>query len=138
MNASALPLLAAALAGADAPALPDNCGATLIHFGGAIGDRAPNATAFRWRAAEYMVDVSCGWMYGDAAAERASRAFLAALFARLRPACDGAYVNFIDAAQGERWARDYYGANLERLQRVKRAWNPRPSALDFAQAIPDE
>jgi hypothetical protein len=35
--------------------VPAECGISLIHFGGRIGDRAPSFTVFPWRSAEYVL-----------------------------------------------------------------------------------
>ena len=46
-----------------------------------------------------------------------------------------AYQNFIDPALAD-WKAAYYGANLPRLEQVKRDWDP-DRAFGFPQAIPD-
>ena len=49
-------------------------------------------------------------------------------------ATDSAYQNFIDPALRD-WKRAYYGANLHRLIRVKRAYDP-DELFKFPQSIP--
>jgi hypothetical protein len=36
----------------------------------------------------------------------------------------GTYVNFLNAEEGDDRIRDSYGANVERLGRLKRTWDP--------------
>lgn len=117
--------------------VPDNCGLSLIHFGGRIGDHAGSFTAFPWRDSQYMMYASCGW--ADPESEQQARAWLEAFFSHSENAglCHGSYVNFIDNSL-ENWPQRYYGENLERLQRIKDMWNPYGSSpMRFSQEIPD-
>ncbi len=133
VNATGLALLSSVL---PLKNVPDACGISLIHFGGRVGDHSTSYTAFPWRDAQYMLYSSCGWM--DTESEASARAWLKALFAHAQRGniCHGAYLNFIDASL-ENWAQQYYGGNIERLQRVKMLWNPFASSpLHFPQEIP--
>jgi hypothetical protein len=133
VNASGLALLSSLL---PLRTVPDACSVSLIHFGGRVGDHPASFTAFPWRDAQYMLYSSCGWT--DAESEAAARAWLQEFFAHAARGggCHGAYVNFIDASL-QNWAQEYYGDNLERLQRVKALWNPFASSpLRFPQEIP--
>lgn len=133
VNSSALPLLSSVL---PMKQVPDNCGVSLIHFGGRIGDHPPSFTAFPWRDSQYMVYASCGWT--DSNSEKQSRAWLQAFFgyAEQEGLCRGSYTNFIDSSLAN-WAEQYYGENLERLQAIKETWNPHGSSpMRFSQEIP--
>jgi hypothetical protein len=113
-----------------------DCGVSLIHFGGRIGDHSPSHTAFPWRDAQYMLYASCGWT--DADSERRSKKWLADFFLRIYSGgmCHGAYVNFIDPSQVN-WPDAYYGSNLGKLRAVKAYWNAFGSSpLRFPQEIP--
>ncbi len=64
-----------------------------------------------------------------------SKAWIKEMFHDLAPYFTGAaYLNFIDPTQ-ENWQAAYYGANLDRLKRVKRAVDP-DNFFSFAQSIP--
>jgi FAD/FMN-containing dehydrogenase len=57
------------------------------------------------------------------------------LGASMRPFVGGsAYQNFIDRTQPN-WQEAYYGANFDRLVRVKRKWDP-DEVFRFQQSIP--
>lgn len=115
--------------------VPENCGVSLIHFGGRIGDHPDSFTVFPWRDSQYMLYASCGWTDSDSEAQ--ARAWLKAFFAHAQRGslCHGAYVNFIDSSL-DNWAEQYYGTNLQRLLRVKASWNPSGSSpLRFLQEI---
>ena len=116
--------------------VPEECGISLIHFGGRIGDHPSSFTVFAWRNSEYMLYADCSWVDPDT--EARVKVWLSAYFAHVQRGnlCQGAYVNFIDSSL-ENWADHYYGSNLERLQNVKKMWNPSgESPLRFAQEVP--
>jgi FAD/FMN-containing dehydrogenase len=96
-------------------------GATLVldSYGGAIGDVAPNATAFVHRDARFSVQILS--YAGDLGTAKARVARARALIA---PHGNGqAYQNYADPSlSGALHA--YYGANYARLVRVKRAVDP--------------
>jgi FAD/FMN-containing dehydrogenase len=96
-------------------------GATLIldSYGGAIGDVAPDATAFVHRDARFSVQILS---YAADLATAKSR--VAAARAKIAPHGNGqAYQNYADPTLTGA-AHAYYGANHARLQRIKAAVDP--------------
>jgi len=104
-------------------------GALLIDaYGGALNRVAPTATAFAHR------DMLASIQYFATGEPAAARQWVNASRATLAPATSGAaYVNYIDPDL-KGWERAYYGANLARLQQVKRRYDPK-NLFHFAQSI---
>jgi FAD/FMN-containing dehydrogenase len=105
-------------------------------YGGAINQIPATATAFVHRnalaSAQYNVPFDPSTPPAQLAA---SQAWLDSWYATLGSDMDGeAYQNYIDPNLAG-WAQAYYGANLPRLQQIKRAWDP-DDAFRFAQSIP--
>ncbi|MFD0683042.1 FAD-binding oxidoreductase [Actinomadura fibrosa] len=92
-------------------------------MGGAIQRVRPDATAFPHRRALFCVQYlapDAGW--------------LRATHAAMEPHLGGsAYVNYVDHELAG-WARAYYGPNLDRLRKVKAAYDP-GRLFTFPQAI---
>jgi FAD binding domain/Berberine and berberine like len=105
-------------------------------YGGAINRVDPAATAFVHRSALASAQYSVPFDPGTPTAQlAASQAWLDSWYNSMVPHMDGsAYQNYIDPALPD-WAHAYYGANLARLMRVKKAWDP-DNAFHFAQSIP--
>jgi len=95
-------------------------GASLSHFGGAIGDRAPTATAFAHRDANFMVLLGAGWK--DAADNERNRNELRSRWEKVKPFTAGYYVNLNEGDQ--RATDDNYGPNHARLATLKRQHDP--------------
>jgi FAD/FMN-containing dehydrogenase len=104
--------------------------------GGAIGQPAPDATAFVHRNAICSAQYSFQLVAGQAASVvAASQQWLDDLYAALRPYVSGqAYQNYIDPALTD-WEQAYYGANLPRLESVKQTYDP-DDVFHFPQSIP--
>jgi FAD/FMN-containing dehydrogenase len=107
--------------------------------GGAINRVHPAATAFVHRDALFLIQYTTTWAAGSrggAAAGGAAaggvvnsaaarqRDWQHALHASMRPYVSGqAYQNYIDPGLAG-WRRAYYGANYQRLARIKAAYDP--------------
>jgi FAD/FMN-containing dehydrogenase len=94
-------------------------------WGGAYNRMAANATAFPHRQElfllEHSVVVPAG---GDAAATEAARAWLSDSWELVHPSgSGGVYANFPDVDLPDEH-RAYWGANLERVRRVKEKYDP--------------
>jgi FAD/FMN-containing dehydrogenase len=104
-------------------------GALLVDaYGGAVNRIAPAATAFPHRRALASVQYF-------AAGGASARAWVTQARTQLAPAMTGeAYVNYIDPALHNPLPA-YYGANLARLEHVKRSYDPH-DLFHFAQGVP--
>ncbi len=112
-------------------------GAVLLDAcGGAVNRVAAGATAYVHRNDLCSLQYYAAWPTGaSAAVQRANRAWLSAIHTAMRPFVSGyAYQNYIDP-QLRNWLHAYYGANLPRLVRVKRRYDPE-DFFHFAQSIP--
>ncbi|KAM0265123.1 hypothetical protein ACHAQJ_000275 [Trichoderma viride] len=109
---------------------------TWIHSGGKVNDKDAPKTAFYWREAVYHTYIMIEWM--DKWLERDMRGFLQEVKQQLRPhSIDGkaAFINFPDSAMCKTTHEQaYYGANREKLQRVKKHWDPN-NFFNWAQGI---
>ena len=91
--------------------------------GGAMSRPAQDSAAYPHRDARFIMNVHGRW---DTAAEDAGGIRWARDFfnATAPFAAGGAYVNFMTDDEGTDRVRAAYGANYDRLARVKRAWDP--------------
>jgi FAD/FMN-containing dehydrogenase len=88
----------------------------------------PKATAFVHRDQLASVQIF-------AAGDGSARTWVNAARKAIRPATSGfSYQNYIDPDLAT-WKHAYYGANLPRLQQVKRRYDP-GNLFRFAQSIP--
>jgi FAD/FMN-containing dehydrogenase len=104
-------------------------------YGGVINRIASDATAFVHRDKLACIQATYSWSAYTSSAELAGgAAWLTWLGAEVFDAAAGAYQNYIDPTLTD-WRRAYYGANLERLMKVKRDYDPE-DRFHFAQSIP--
>jgi len=95
-------------------------------LGGQVAEIAPSETAFAHRKALGSVQVYSGTA-NSTPAVLAVQQSLAALVGT------GAYVNYLNPGQTD-WGRAYYGANLPRLRKVIRKYDP-DGVFTFAQSV---
>jgi hypothetical protein len=105
-------------------------------WGGAMNAPSPRSTAFVHRTARSLFAVGANWP--PSTPRRTVEPLISWVndtWAAVGPhATDYAYQNFTDPALKD-WKRAYYGANLRRLTRVKRAYDP-DELFKFRQSIP--
>ncbi len=97
--------------------------AVLVHLGGAVADAAPDATAFGTRHAEHAFIAAGTWEPDDPEPHR-HQAWVQAAWDAIRPHSIGNYVNGQMGDEGETRVREAYGDNLERLAKIKAAYDP--------------
>jgi FAD/FMN-containing dehydrogenase len=119
-------------------AWPGTDGAADLRFfqtGGKMNAVAADATAFVHRQSRWLLDIGLSW----SAMERRevvarSRAWQDRFYEAMRPfSTGGAYQNFADPSLQD-WRAAYYGDNLARLERIKKAVDP-DRVFAFAQAL---
>jgi FAD/FMN-containing dehydrogenase len=92
------------------------------HIGGNANLVAPNATAFYYRDAEYIVAVQPVWETPDQ--EQAAIQWVENLFQDLAPYVYGGYLNYMDENLTN-WRELYYGSNYKRLKAIKKRVDPK-------------
>ncbi len=115
---------------------PEGGGIAFFASGGAINRVPADATAFVHRDALGLMASEVTWTAeDDESTVRENLDWLEEFAAAMRPHVSPfAYQNFIDRTQPN-WEHAYYGANLERLTEVKRAYDP-DDVFSFEQSIP--
>lgn len=115
--------------------LPENMG-ILFAIGGKVRSVAQDATAYVHRNANYIFEMECAWAPVDRPeVVRAQRDWLARYFVAMKPyVLAQSYVNFPNRDQ-ENWANAYYGSNLDKLRKLKTAYD-RDNIFRFEQSIP--
>jgi FAD/FMN-containing dehydrogenase len=94
----------------------------VVAMGGAIRRVAPAATAFPHRGAAWLLNIPAIWE--TAADDESEIAWVRSAFAALEPYMTaGKYVNFMDADE-DAAVSTAYGRTLQRLQTVKRRYDP--------------
>ena len=92
----------------------------LLAMGGAIARVPADASAFPYRDARWLLNIPASWH--DAADDEREIAWARETYVAVKPyLSDGSYVNFMDEDDA---AAGAYGRTLERLQRVKAAYDP--------------
>jgi FAD/FMN-containing dehydrogenase len=103
------------------------CDLRFFQTGGAMNRVAPDATAFVHRRSRWLMVVGLYWSEADERSPevlRRGHEWQDAFYAAMLPlAGGGAYVNFPDPSLAD-WGQSYYGANLERLARIRTALDP--------------
>jgi FAD/FMN-containing dehydrogenase len=99
-----------------------HCEIFVASLGGATSEQASDATAYGHRVAQYLMNVHGRWE--DPRDDQRCVAWSRDLFQATAPfASGGVYVNFLTDDETER-TREAYGANYERLVRVKLQYDP--------------
>ena len=97
----------------------------LLALGGAISQVSPEATAFPFRNARWLINIPATWR--DAADDEREIAWARATYAAVRPyLSEGGYVNFMgddEDDEGDSVAVAY-GRTIERLQQIKAIYDP--------------
>ena len=99
------------------------CEVLVASLGGAVNRVPADATAYPHREVQFVVNVHTRWR--DSAEDGACIGWGRALFDALAPhATGGVYVNFMPDDEQERVRKGAYGANYERLARIKARYDP--------------
>lgn len=99
------------------------CEVFIAHVGGAMARVAPEATAYPYRNAHFIMNVHTRWR--EASQDSKCVAWARDLFLATAPFATGsAYVNFMPADETDRIEK-VYGTNYRRLVEVKRNWDPK-------------
>jgi FAD/FMN-containing dehydrogenase len=95
-----------------------------LHLGGALNERDPDDGVVGNRDARYVVGVKGMWAPDEADAD-AFRRWVRDAWDRIRPfSTGGNYINFQTADESEERVRATYGANFDRLVKVKEKYDP--------------
>ncbi len=93
-----------------------------VQHGGAISRVKPDATAFSHRDAKHSVLVVGTW--DDKAKADENMQWVRGVWSKIEPMTDGFYVNEMSHEDPERKVRANYGANYDRLARLKGQYDP--------------
>lgn len=118
---------------------PAGCNYFTNAFGGTVADSEPSGgSAFAHRRALFYAEPGAGWGVrgGAPASDEQTETVLAwvtEMSEALAPFVNGAYVNVPNAGMPD-WERAYWGANVERLRRIKARYDP-DNVLSYEQSI---
>lgn len=118
--------------------IPSECLIEFVHMGGDIMAYESGETAFAARTAQYSF-YTYGRFSGNHDASKRDEVikFATSTYNSVRESgcAVGSYINYTDRLL-ENWAQEYYGANYERLCKIKNKWNPvGRGPLHFEQEI---
>ncbi|MEX2080440.1 MAG: BBE domain-containing protein, partial [Dehalococcoidia bacterium] len=94
-------------------------------LGGAIARVPEDGTAYPHRKAEFLLGIEANWHHAED--DSANRDWARDVFKRMQPYSyrDAGYVNFPgDLEEGDAGSRKAYWPNYERLQRIKKRYDP--------------
>lgn len=95
----------------------------LEHLGGAVGRVGEHETAFSNRAAKYNASILTAWL--DREEDERNIAWTRAFGDELTAFATGAgYVNYMTADEGTKRIQATYEANLDRLRKIKKKYDP--------------
>ena len=95
----------------------------VFHLGGAIAERAHDATAASGRDAAHALNINASWASGGP--EHRDIAWCRDYADAMAPhATGGVYVNFLHHDEGEARVRAAYGDHYDRLAAIKRTYDP--------------
>jgi FAD/FMN-containing dehydrogenase len=99
------------------------CEVFIGQLGGAVNRVSPAATAYPHRDVNYVMNIHTRWT--DPGDDRRCISWARGLFDELAPhATGGVYVNFMPEDEGQRVSQGAYGANYDRLTRLKARYDP--------------
>jgi FAD/FMN-containing dehydrogenase len=99
------------------------CEVFIVNLGGAVNRVAADATAYPHRDVDFIVNVHTRWR--DPAQDQECIAWTRRIFDAMAPfATGGVYVNFMPEDESRRVQRGAYGANYERLAKLKAKYDP--------------
>ncbi|MFI5371962.1 MAG: FAD-binding oxidoreductase [Candidatus Eisenbacteria bacterium] len=99
------------------------CEVFIAQLGGAINRVPVGATAYPHRDVEFVMNVHTRWT--DPSQDKTCIAWARGLFDRTAPfATGGVYVNFMPEDEDQRVPQGAYGANFERLAKLKTRFDP--------------
>lgn len=104
----------------------------MFSMGGATAEVSPTATAYYYRKAPFFISYSSQWL--EPAEDKKYLRELSQLRQRLLPYTEGDYVGNPDPELHD-YLTTYYGANVQRLQYIKRKYDP-DNIFHFEQSIP--
>ncbi len=99
-----------------------HCEIFIAFLGGAANHVPSSATAYTHRDAKFVLNVHGRW--SDQTDDERGVSWARAFFEASKPfASSGSYVNFMTEEEGDR-VRAAYGANFDRLRKIKRRYDP--------------
>ena len=98
-----------------------------------MAELSTDATAVFYRKAHFVVQYDGYWTAPQD--QQPTIDWVVNFRKTMLPYANGAYVNYQDSQLGPDWLQQYYGGNLERLQKVKKAYDP-TNFFNFPLSIP--